>query len=84
MSEHIATHPNVADGKPHIAGRRVTVQEIARAHRDHGKSAAEIATAHDLRLADVYAALSYYYDNRGEIDRATHPKQSAASDYVRA
>lgn len=32
-------------------------------------SAEEIATEYCLSLADVYAALAYYYDHREEIDR---------------
>jgi hypothetical protein len=34
-----------------------------------GRSADEIATEYDLTLADVYAALAYYFDHREEIDR---------------
>jgi uncharacterized protein (DUF433 family) len=33
-------------------------------------SADEIATEYDLSLADIYAALAYYYDHREEIDRS--------------
>lgn len=35
-----------------------------------GKSADQIAAEHDLTLADIYAALTYYYDHREEIDKA--------------
>lgn len=34
-------------------------------------SADEIATEYGLTLADVYAALAYYYDHRTEIDDST-------------
>ena len=34
-----------------------------------GLSADEIAAEYDLTLADVYAALAYYFDHREEIDR---------------
>ena len=56
-------------GKPHIAGHRITVQNIVIWHERMGKSADEIATEYDLTLADVYAALAYYFDHRTEIDR---------------
>ena len=39
-------------------------------HERMGKSADEIATEYDLTLADVYAALAYYFDHRAEIDRS--------------
>ncbi|NOZ68755.1 MAG: DUF433 domain-containing protein [Deferribacteres bacterium] len=34
-----------------------------------GRSADGIATDYGLTLADVYAALAYYYDHRSEIDK---------------
>jgi len=30
----------------------------------------EIATEYDLTLAEVYAALAYYFDHRAEIDQS--------------
>ena len=62
--------PDVAGGKPRIAGRRITVQNIVIWHERLGLGADEIATEYGLTLADVYAALAYYYDHRNEIDEA--------------
>ena len=67
---HIGITPGIAGGKPHVAGRRITVQNIVIWHEFMGHSADEIATEYDLSLADVYAALAYYYDHRIEIDEA--------------
>jgi uncharacterized protein (DUF433 family) len=67
---HVAVTPGVAGGKPRIAGHRITVQDIAVWHERLGLSADEIATAYGLSLADVYAALAYYYDHREEMDQA--------------
>ena len=69
LDRHIEITPDVAGGKPRIAGRRITVQDIAVWHEWMGRSADEIATDHDLTLADVYAALAYYYDHRPDIDQ---------------
>ena len=44
------------------------MQDIAIWHEWLGRSADEIAADHELTLADVYAALAYYYDHREEID----------------
>ena len=52
------------------AGRRITIQNIAIWHERMGESADEIATEYDLTLADVYAALAYYFDRRAEIDES--------------
>ena len=69
LDEHIEITPETAGGKPRIRGRRITVQDIAIWHERLGQSADEIAAEYDLSLADVYAALAYYFDHRAEIDR---------------
>ena len=67
---HIAISEDVAGGKPRIAGHRITVQHIVIWHERMGLSADEIASNHGLSLAEIYAALTYYYDHRQEIDEA--------------
>jgi len=67
--EHIAVEPDVCGGKPHVAGHRVKVQHVAIWHERQGKSPDEIVAEHPgLTLADVHAALAYYYDHRQQID----------------
>jgi uncharacterized protein (DUF433 family) len=68
LPQHIEVTPGVAGGKPRIAGRRITVQNIVIWHERMGQTVDEIATEYDLTLADVYAALAYYFDHRSEID----------------
>ncbi len=68
LDQHIEVTPGIAGGKPRIAGHRITVQNIVIWHERIGKSVDEIAAEYDLTLADVYAALAYYYDHRSEID----------------
>jgi uncharacterized protein (DUF433 family) len=70
LDDHIESTPDVAGGKPRIAGRRITVQDIVIRHERLGWSVDQIATEYDLTLADVHAALAYYFDNREEIDRS--------------
>ena len=67
--EHIELTPDTAGGRPRIRVRRITVQNVAIWHERLGRSADEIAAAYDLTLADVYAALAYYFDHRAEIDQ---------------
>ena len=69
LNKHIEVTSGISGGKPRIAGHRITVQNIVIWHERMGKSADEIATEYDLTLADVYAALTYYFDHRLEIDR---------------
>lgn len=68
--EHIEMTPGVVGGKPSIAGRRISVQDIAIWHERMGQSVDEIATYYELGLSDIYAALTYYYDHRVEIDQS--------------
>jgi uncharacterized protein (DUF433 family) len=68
LDEHIETTPEIAGGKPRIAGHRITVENIAVWHERMGKSVEEIAAEYDLSLADIHAGLAYYFDHRAEID----------------
>ena len=73
----------VAGGKPRIAGHRITVQNVALWHEWMGRTADEIATELDLTLADVHAALAYYYAHQEEIDQAIRESERFA-DALRA
>lgn len=83
LNEHIEITPGVVGGKPRIAGRRITVQDIAIWFERMGASADEIATGYDLDLSDVYAALAYYHDHRADIDRQIE-KDNAFAEALRA
>jgi len=67
---HIETAPGLAGGEPHIRGHRIKVRDIAIWHEQMGRGADEICAEYDLDLAEVYAALTYYFDHREEIDLA--------------
>jgi len=69
LDEHIVVASGVKSGRPHIAGRRISVQNIVIWHEWQGCSVDEIASDYDLSVADVYAALAYYHDHREEIDK---------------
>ena len=69
-ASHIEIKPEVCGGKPCIAGTRIRVQDIYVWHDLQGLSADEIVSRFPhLSPADVYAALTYYWDNQGEITR---------------
>jgi uncharacterized protein (DUF433 family) len=64
---YIAKTPGFRDGEPHFAGRHLAVEVVVYAVITNGLSAEEAARHFDLTLAQVYAALSYYYDHAREI-----------------
>jgi uncharacterized protein (DUF433 family) len=80
LERHIETTPGVAGGKPRIAGHRITVQDIVVRHERMGRSADEICAEYDLTLADVYAALAYYFDHREEIDRSLEGSEAFVAE----
>ena len=65
----ISVDPNICHGRPHLEGHRIRVQDIAVWHERLGMSVDEISADYDLSLAQVYAALAYYFDHKDEIDR---------------
>lgn len=66
----IESQPGVCGGKQCIAGTRIRVQDVFVWHELQGQSADEIVSRFpQLTMADVYAALSYYWDHRDEIQR---------------
>ena len=75
LDEHIEITPNICGGKPRIAGRRITVEQIAVWHDRMARNADEIATEFDIELADVHAALAYYFDHQNEIDESIRQSQ---------
>lgn len=67
---HIVQKPGYCGGKPHIAGHRISVQNVAIWHERMGWSAHQISAEYNLSLGQIYAALAYYFDHREEIDRS--------------
>lgn len=66
--QHVTSTPGVCGGKPCIAGTRIRVWDVA-SLAQAGHSPDEILSAYPhLTLADIYAALAYYYDNREAIE----------------
>jgi len=69
LDRHIVIDPALCHGRPHVAGHRIRVQDIAVWHERLGMSVAEISADYDLSLAEVYVALAYYFDYKETIDR---------------
>lgn len=68
ITNHIEITPGVCGGKPRIAGHRIKVQNVVIWHERMGMSPDEIVYNYpSITLADVHAALAYYYDHREEI-----------------
>jgi len=64
----IVTTPSVRSGKPRIAGRRITVSDVAIWYERMAMTPQQISTTYDLSLAEVHAALAYYHAHQDEIE----------------
>lgn len=79
--EHIEITPGVCGGKPRIAGHRIKVQDIVIWHERLGLSPDEIVSQYPtITLADVYAALAYYYDHLEEIRQQIREGEAFVSE----
>jgi uncharacterized protein (DUF433 family) len=67
-TEHIVKTPGTCGGRACISGHRIRVADIVVWHERRGYSPDEVVSLFPgLTLADVHAALAYYFDNRTEI-----------------
>ena len=77
MTIERTTHPyiirdtNIYGGEPIIEGTQTGVRHVILLFQA-GIDPEEIASIHRLSLAQVYDALSFYYDNDAEIERYIH------------
>jgi uncharacterized protein (DUF433 family) len=68
VTEYIGVRPGYCGGHPHILGHRIKVKHVAIWYEQQGMTPTEIvATYPTITLAQVHAALAYYYDHRDEI-----------------
>ncbi|MBN1966671.1 MAG: DUF433 domain-containing protein [Anaerolineae bacterium] len=85
MYQHIVKSPEMLSGRPHIAGRRIRVQDIYQSQLLWGWDPDRICDEYDLSLGQVFAALAYAYDHldeiRGDIqqDEALYAMQKAST-----
>lgn len=53
--------------EPHVEGSRITVRYIQKRVEERGLRPETVADRHNLALAGVYAALSYFHNNPEEM-----------------
>jgi len=84
IREHIEVVQGAGGPKARIAGQRIRVEDIAIWHEKLGMSPDEILHHHPtITLADVHAALAYYWDHRDEIERAIDEDRAFADELRR-
>jgi len=69
-TQYIESVPGKCGGKPCIAGTRIRVWDIYVASEIRGETPDQIIAQYpSLTLAQVHAALAYYWDNREAIEQ---------------
>lgn len=66
--KHIVQTPGFYEGRPCIDTFKISVHDIV-VWTKQGQTPEELTRAFGLTLAQVYAALTYYYDHQEQIDR---------------
>ena len=78
----ITVIPGICGGKPCIAGHRVRVSDIVIWHEHQGLTAdAIVSQILGLTLADVHAALAYYYEHLDAVREEMRAELAAADRY---
>lgn len=67
--------------EPHLEGRRITVQFIKTQVEDRGLEPRTAADRHDINVADVYRALTYYHDHPEEMQAVERRRETAIEDH---
>ena len=70
QTNYIVQTEGICGGKPRIAGTRFKVQQVAIEYVHGARTVEQILKSHPhLNLAQIHAALSYYYEHQDEIER---------------
>ncbi len=80
----VTTYPHIdrdAQGAPVIVGTTMKVVELVMAQRAHGWSSAELCFQFPhLSMADVHAALAYYWDHQSVLDEDIESRSQLADE----
>ena len=77
----IATNPKVRSGRPCIVGTGLRVTDVVMATIFHHRTPGEIASDYEVTLAQVHAALAYYYQHKTDIDEDIRQQIAIAREY---
>ena len=84
IEDRIGRTPGVCGGRTCIAGHRVRVLDIVGWHEHQGMSPDEIVShIPTITLADVHAALAYYFDHMDEIQGEMQEERALVEEFSR-
>lgn len=66
---HLSSDPAILGGTPVIEGTRISVRGLAECVQSLGYTPEDLLVSYPhLTLAQIHAALTYYYDHQAEVD----------------
>ena len=77
MSQHRSRIVRELHDEPHIEGSRITVLFIQSRVEGRGLEPQTVADRHELDVADVYRALTYYHDHPEEMRAVEREREQA-------
>ena len=81
--DRITKTPGVCGGRACIAGHRVRVLDIVAWHEHQGMTPDDIVShVPSLTLADVHAALAYYFDHMAEIQEEMRAERALVEEFL--
>jgi uncharacterized protein (DUF433 family) len=80
---HITKDPEVCGGRACVDGTRIRVADIACLQREGYAPERMLEVYRALNLAQIHAALSYYYENAQEIEDALKEDREVADKIER-
>src|SRR5690242_6399004 len=78
----IVSDPKIRSGKPIIAGTTLRISDVGAWHTFGSQTPEELAVGFGLSMAQVYAALSYYYAHKDEIDQEIRSNAEEAEKLI--
>lgn len=78
---YIVRDPDVYGGRPTIEGHRIAVIDVA-VWTKQGMTPEQIAEEFPLTLAQIHAALAYYYDHQEELDTQLAEDEARVAAYA--
>lgn len=82
IREHIEIVEGAGGPKVRIAGSRIRVLDVVIWHERFGMTPEEIVAEYPMiTLADVHAALAYYWDHRDDIEAAIQREHDTAEKF---
>jgi len=81
LADYIVKTPGVCSGQPRIAGTRIKVKHVYTWVERMGMTPAQVVTEYPhLTMAQVHAALAYYWSHRDEIHQDIDNEQKLVAE----